>query len=92
MVQIAAGIYVPCTKRNDMVVSLVGIKLYPLYVVEVTPLQSQNFLVFVEIGIFVEFFRWERANAVEGVTGPDSFLRRIYTKFSRRGKARAVRL
>jgi hypothetical protein len=63
MVQIAACVYVAWTKSNCMVVSLVDIHLYPLFVVKVTPLQSQNFQVFVEIGIFVEFFRWFRADA-----------------------------
>jgi hypothetical protein len=61
MIQIAESICVACTKRNDMVVSLVDIKLCPVFVVKVTPLPCQNFLVFVKNGIFVEFFRRLRA-------------------------------
>ena len=72
-----------------MVVSLVYIKLDPLYVVKVPPLQSQNFAVFVEKGIFPRFFWWFTANTVESGPYPDSLFRRIYTNFST-GEKRAL--
>ena len=75
-----------------MVVGLLEIELNAFYIVEPTPLQIQNFLVFVEIGIFGEFFRWPRTDSVYAVTVVDSFSRRIYTNFYTRRKANAVRL
>ena len=45
-------------------VILLNIRIYVIYIVEVTPLQIQNFEVFVEIGIFVNLFYWPRVSFV----------------------------
>ena len=46
-----------------MTSAVVEIEFHPLCcVLEVKPLQSQNFLVFVESGILVEFFPWFRSD------------------------------
>jgi hypothetical protein len=82
MFQIVPGIYDALSKTFCAVVSLLLIRFYSVYVVKVTPFQLQNFQVFVENGTFgVELFGWLRANVVQGVTGQDSFFRRIHPNF-----------
>jgi hypothetical protein len=92
MFQTVPGIYDALSKTFCAVVSLLLIRFYSVYVVKVTPFQLQDFQVFVENGTSVELFGWLRANVVQGVTGQDSFFRRIHPNFCAEGKARAVRL
>jgi hypothetical protein len=56
--------YVGWTKTLNMVLSLLDFCLYPVSVVKVPHLKIDNFVVFIEIGIFVDRFGRSRPRVV----------------------------
>jgi hypothetical protein len=66
MFQIVPGICDALSKTFCKAVNSLLIRLCSVWVVKVTPFQSQNFQVFVKNGTFVELFGWLRANVSPG--------------------------
>ena len=80
------------TTTNPIVLSLLQIRHYPIFIVEVAAFQIENLSVFVDFGIDAYVFAPPRIVFVQRISYLDSILRRPYTNIGTKGIARVVSL